>query len=62
MQQSYADMEEPTFKLYERSPWNANFLMLKFYIVKTDSKTVLSLQTCNSLRIIQVLNEVKSQK
>ena len=28
----------------------------------TDSKTVLSLQTCKSLRIIQILNEVKSQK
>ena len=35
---------------------------LEFYIVKTDNKTVLSLQTCKSLRIIQILNEVKSQK
>ena len=34
----------------------------EFHIVKTDSKTVLSLQTCKSLRIIQILNEVKSQK
>ena len=33
----------------------------EFYIVKTESKTVLSLQTCKSLRIIQILNEVKSQ-
>ena len=31
-------------------------------IVKTDSKTVLSLQTFKSLRIIQILNKVKSQK
>ena len=34
----------------------------EFYIVKTDSKTVLSLQTCKSLGIIQILNEVKSLK
>ena len=27
-----------------------------------DSKTVFSLQTCKSLRIVQILNEVKSQK
>ena len=35
---------------------------LEFYIVKTNNKTVLSLQTYKSLRIIQILNEVKSQK
>ena len=35
---------------------------LEFYIVKTGRKTVLNLQTCKSLRIIQILNEIKSQK
>ena len=30
--------------------------------MKTDSKTVLSLQTCKSIGIIQILNEVKSLK
>ena len=35
---------------------------LKFYNVKTDSKTVLGLQTYKSLRIIQILNKVKLQK
>ena len=35
---------------------------LEFYIVKTDRKTVSTLQTCKSLRIIQILNEVKSHK
>ena len=35
---------------------------LEFYTVKTDSKTVLSLQTCKSLKIILILNDVKSQK
>ena len=30
--------------------------------MKIDSKTVLSLQTCKSLRIIHILNETKSQK
>ena len=30
--------------------------------MKTNNKTVLSLQTSKSLRIIQILNEVKSQK
>ena len=34
----------------------------EFYIVKTDSKTVLRLQTCKPLRIIKILNKVKSQK
>ena len=34
----------------------------EFYIVKTDSKTVLSLQTCKSLGIIQILNEVKKKQ
>ena len=35
---------------------------LEFNIVKTDSKIVLNPQTCNSLRIIQILHEVKSHK
>ena len=31
---------------------------LQFYVVKTDSKTVLSLQTCRELAVMQILNEV----
>ena len=34
----------------------------EFFIVKTDSKTLLSLRTCKSLGIIQMLHEVKSQE
>ena len=34
----------------------------EFFIVKTDSKTLLSLRTCKSLGIIHMLNEVKSQE
>ena len=30
----------------------------KFYVVKTDFKRILSLQTCRELWIIQILNEV----
>ena len=35
---------------------------LEFYIMMTGSKTVFNLQTYKSLRIMQILNEVKSQK
>ena len=35
---------------------------LEFYIMMTGSKTVFNLQTYKSLRIKQILNEVKSQK
>ena len=35
---------------------------LEFYIVIIDSERVLSLQICKLLRIMQILNEVKSQK
>ena len=34
----------------------------EFFIVKNDSKTLLSLRTCKSLGIIQMLHEVKSQE
>ena len=34
----------------------------EFYVAKTDSKTVLSLQTCRELGMIQILNEVTSKE
>ena len=34
----------------------------EFYVVKTDSKAVLSLQTCSELGMIQILNEVTSKE
>ena len=34
----------------------------EFYATKTDSKTVLSLQTCRKLGMIQILNEVTSKE
>ena len=33
-----------------------------FYVAKTDSKTVLSLQTCRKLGMIQILNKVTSEE
>ena len=30
----------------------------KFYVAKTDSNTVLSLQTCRQMGMMQILNEV----
>ena len=34
----------------------------EFYVAKTDSKTVLSLQTWRELGMIQILNEVTSKE
>ena len=34
----------------------------EFYVAKTDSKTVLSLQTCRELGMIQILSEVTLQQ
>ena len=34
----------------------------EFYAVKTNSKTVLSLQTCRELRMIKIPNEVTSKE
>ena len=34
----------------------------EFYVAKTDSKTVLSLQTWRELEMIQILNEVTSKE
>ena len=34
----------------------------EFYLAKTDSKTVLSLQTCRELEMIQILSEVISKE
>ena len=33
----------------------------QFHVTKTDSKTVLSLQICRELGMIQILNEVTSK-
>ena len=34
----------------------------EFYVVQTDSSTVLSLQTCRELGMIQILNKVTSKE